>query len=147
MRNKHTKEKLEVIIKESKSWGEVCRALGIKAATGAQTHLKNRAMHYNIDFSHFLGQSHAKGKSFKKKDAITYCYKGSKEPSHRLKMKLFRDGLKKKECEICKLNEWMGQELPLELDHIDSDHSNNEFSNLQILCPNCHSIETRKRRV
>lgn len=44
------------------------------------------------------------------------------------------------ECEICKLAEWRGDTLPLELDHIDGDAGNNMPSNLRIICPNCHSI-------
>lgn len=30
--------------------------------------------------------------------------------------------------------------IPLELEHIDGDFSNNNIDNLEILCPNCHSL-------
>ena len=30
--------------------------------------------------------------------------------------------------------------VPLEVHHIDGDHYNNGLSNLELLCPNCHSI-------
>lgn len=30
--------------------------------------------------------------------------------------------------------------VPLEVDHIDGDHTNNNESNLELLCPNCHSL-------
>jgi len=33
-------------------------------------------------------------------------------------------------------------ELYLQVDHIDGDHRNNEESNLQTLCGNCHQIKT-----
>jgi hypothetical protein len=31
-----------------------------------------------------------------------------------------------------------------DFDHIDNDRSNNDISNCQALCPNCHAIKTRK---
>ena len=30
--------------------------------------------------------------------------------------------------------------IPLELEHIDGDYTNNKEENLKILCPNCHSL-------
>jgi Zn finger protein HypA/HybF involved in hydrogenase expression len=144
--NKYTKESLEKIIAECNTWADVCRKFNVKPMTGAQSHIKKRAIYFNIDFSHFVGKSSTKGKTFKKKNAIEYCYKGSTIKSHRLKLILVRDGYKKYICEECNINEWNGEELPLELDHIDGDHTNNELSNLKILCPNCHAIKTRKDR-
>jgi hypothetical protein len=35
--------------------------------------------------------------------------------------------------------DWMGQKLVLELDHIDGNKRNDERKNLRMLCPNCHS--------
>ena len=43
-------------------------------------------------------------------------------------------------CNRCKLKEWQGQPLPLELDHKDGDSTNNARDNLEGLCPNCHAI-------
>ena len=43
-------------------------------------------------------------------------------------------------CTICGNNGvWMDQPLTLQLDHIDGDSTNNELSNLRLLCPNCHT--------
>lgn len=42
-------------------------------------------------------------------------------------------------CVKCGLNEWMGEPLVLECDHIDGDYRNNNVDNLRTLCPNCHS--------
>jgi hypothetical protein len=30
--------------------------------------------------------------------------------------------------------------IPLELEHIDGDYTNNNENNLKLLCPNCHSL-------
>lgn len=41
---------------------------------------------------------------------------------------------------------WMGKPITLHVDHIDGNHSNNELSNLQIVCPNCHSQRPTSHR-
>lgn len=45
-------------------------------------------------------------------------------------------------CEKCgwgEINEFTGT-IPLEVHHIDGDYTNNKEENLQVLCPNCHSL-------
>jgi hypothetical protein len=42
-------------------------------------------------------------------------------------------------CWNCGITEWNGKELVMELEHIDGNSTNNEISNLSLLCPNCHS--------
>lgn len=48
-------------------------------------------------------------------------------------------------CNRCKLSEWMGEKIPLELEHKDGNHFNNERDNLEILCPNCHALTSTWR--
>lgn len=43
-------------------------------------------------------------------------------------------------CNLCGLAEWRGQKIPLELDHKDGVHMNDDRDNLEALCPNCHSL-------
>jgi hypothetical protein len=38
----------------------------------------------------------------------------------------------------CKLTEWLGKPVPIQLDHIDGNPDNNDESNLRLLCNNCH---------
>jgi protein-arginine kinase activator protein McsA len=42
-------------------------------------------------------------------------------------------------CFICDRSYWNDEEIPIELDHIDGDHTNNELENLRLVCPNCHA--------
>jgi Zn finger protein HypA/HybF involved in hydrogenase expression len=147
MRNNYTKEIIESAIMSSMCWADVCRKLGVKPMTGSQTHIKKRASDFKINYSHFTGRGHNKGKTFEKKDALEYCFNGSTINSHRLKEKLIRDGYKEKRCEKCNNETWLGQEISLELHHVDGNHFNNEFKNLKIFCPNCHAIEDKVMRM
>ncbi|MCX6727717.1 MAG: HNH endonuclease signature motif containing protein [Candidatus Saccharibacteria bacterium] len=45
-------------------------------------------------------------------------------------------------CSLCgweKINPITGK-VPVEIDHIDGDSKNNKENNLQLICPNCHSL-------
>lgn len=42
-------------------------------------------------------------------------------------------------CEICKLTDWCGTSIPIELDHIDGNPENSSKDNLRLICPNCHA--------
>lgn len=140
-RNRYTRDLLYSAVKDSRTWAEVCRKLGVKPATGAQTHVKSRANDFGVDFSHFLGQAHNRGKIFGSKQPIEfYLVQNSNAKSHTLKLRLIKEGIKKEVCEECGLKEWLGLPIPLELDHINNNHWDNRLENLKILCPNCHSM-------
>lgn len=57
----------------------------------------------------------------------------------KLKTRLVKEGLKEYKCECCGISEWNGKPLALQLHHINGIHNDNRLSNLQLLCPNCHS--------
>ena len=59
--------------------------------------------------------------------------------SHMLRVRLLQEGIKQHQCEQCKVTEWNGKLIPLELDHIDGNRFNNNLDNLRTLCPNCHA--------
>jgi len=38
------------------------------------------------------------------------------------------------------LAEWLGQPIPLELEHANGDRTDNRLEKLSLLCPNCHAL-------
>lgn len=55
----------------------------------------------------------------------------------------------KNKCSQCgwnNINQFL-QKVPLEIDHIDGDSENNSESNLQVICPNCHSLSKNYRNL
>ena len=133
-----SKEKVETAVKNNFCYSDVLRALNIPVKGNNGETLKNKIKEYNIDTSHFTFVSSQKGKS-QKTSVNDYLRKGSRIKTYDLKLKLIEAGLKKNKCEICGCTEWLGKPLNCQLHHIDGDNTNNELSNLQMLCPNCHS--------
>lgn len=129
------KEQILKWIEEEQSKAFICRQLHCKPET-LNSYMKKMGIQYK-------GQPSKKGRNLGQGylTAEQYLCSGSVIKSHTLKLKLFKDGIKAKQCEICGVSQWQGVELPLELHHKDGDHYNNELNNLMILCPNCHSIQ------
>lgn len=136
-------QELEDAVSDSKSWSNVIRLLNLKVGGGTYSSLKKLCQDNDIDVSHFTGQAWNSGQSFKnpgKVIPIEENFRGHPISSNSLKHKLWKAGLKKRECEECHITEWQGKPAPLELDHVDGVSTNNEFSNLRILCANCHAL-------
>jgi len=85
---------------------------------------------------------------YKSKPRRTSKYRPAKEylelngdfiSTHKLRLKLIREGIKQHQCEICNLSVWNEQPISLELDHINGVRNDNRLENLRVICPNCHS--------
>jgi hypothetical protein len=51
---------------------------------------------------------------------------------------------KKDYCELCGFV--ADHRAQLDIDHIDGDHQNNDITNLQTLCANCHRLKTHQNK-
>lgn len=146
MKSKYTKEKLTEAVIGCTSVAQVCVKVGIKPASGSQTYLGKKIKEHNIDISHFRGKGQKGIKKGNNTPIEKYFNNEIKINSSNLRKRLLRDEIKKHACEICNLTEWNELPIPLELDHMDSNHWNNNLDNLQIICPNCHHQETISRK-
>ena len=124
------------LIKESKSFSEVCDKANICKTTGNYETLKRIVKEKNIDITHFkrCGGNRTKIPIEELLKENTYY------SSDRLKNRLLKEGYKSYKCECCKNTEWNKQPIPLELHHINGNHNDNRLENIQLLCPNCHAL-------
>ncbi len=144
--NKYTKEQFIEAVKTSLSYREVLQKLDIIAAGGNYATLRKYIKELNLDTGHMTGQLWNKGKKIGPKRPIE-DYLSNKQTIHsyKLKQRLISENIKEHKCELCNNNEWFDKPIPLELHHIDGNNLNNSLTNLQILCPNCHSTTENYR--
>ena len=135
---------LRVAVKESYSYRQVIKDLGLVPAGGNYYQLKKYVAELKLDTSHFRGKAWNKGMKGIGKPIIStqeILVKGSTFQSYKLKQRLFKEGLKPQQCEQCGWAKTTKDgHLPLEVDHINGDRTDHRIDNLRILCPNCHSL-------
>ena len=137
----HFSEKeIREIFQNSTSYGEASIKFGYSRGGSANETMKKVIKQVEIDDSHFTGQSHQKNTGSYRVSIEDYLNNSRKIKSHALRLRLLAEGYFEHRCQHCNLTEWLGKPIPLELHHIDGKHQNNELSNLEIICPNCHSF-------
>lgn len=122
--------------KSSKNMSEACSKLNMHFNT-----FKKFAQMYGC----YKPNQGNKGVSKKKLKIKTQDILDGKHPqfqTYKLKIRLIDEGYMKDECSKCG---WAGKidgakYSNCELNHIDGNRFNHTLSNLELLCPNCHSL-------
>ncbi|UQA95208.1 HNH endonuclease signature motif containing protein [Streptomyces halobius] len=144
---KWTREILQAAVSAATNMCEVLRHLGLEVVGGQHTHISRRIKAYGIDTSHFTTvvraenmrdrrRRHAPGEILVE-DLSAHP---KRTPSNRVKRAMLELGIEER-CALCGIEAvWLGEPLPLEVDHIDGDWRDNRVENLRLLCPNCHAV-------
>lgn len=130
---KYSKELLEENVKDCYSFAELCRRLGLKPAGSNPKTVRTKMDEFGVDYSHFTGQGWNVGLKFKPripKSLDEILVKGSSYQSYKLLQRLVKEHVKEHRCERCNNTEWEGLPIPLELHHINGEHTDNRLENL-----------------
>jgi hypothetical protein len=131
---------LERAVATSASFAQVLTQLGLRAAGGNYATIHRAIERAGLDTSHFSGQAWRKNVVLGPRRSLdAYLSNGYPISSYRLKQRLINEGVFTAKCNKCGGVEWLGQPIPLELDHRDGNSKNNNLENLELLCPNCHA--------
>ncbi|HEY4057175.1 MAG TPA: HNH endonuclease signature motif containing protein [Kofleriaceae bacterium] len=154
------RERLQALVRESKSVTEVLAKLG--RPTSGRPHLDMTAQIRGggFDLSHFRKGAWSRGLNAMTHPSIAKQAESSRYPDERvfvenckvhiygapLARRLVRLGVEYC-CVWCGISEWRGKPLRLHIDHINGINNDNRRENLRFLCPNCHSqTETYSNR-
>lgn len=121
--------------KQSTSYRDVIRKLGLRGVGANYTFIKSHMTRLGVDVSHF---SYKPG-FIKHEDKDVFKLNGLVSGSH-LRVRFLKLGTIPYECQKCGNDgHWNGESLTLHLDHVNGNHSDCQPENLRWLCPNCHA--------
>lgn len=139
----YEKKNLENFIRESKSYNECLKRMGLSNRPGNYGTLKKYIKLYGIDTSHFYISYMDGLRNYSieyKKPLDEILIENSTFSRRSLKKRIFEAGLKQNICEECGQGEiWRDRKISLILDHVNGINDDNRIENLRILCPNCNA--------
>lgn len=139
---RYTEEELRSVVSGCLTYTAVLKELGLRPAGGNFKTIQKWIKKWEIDTSHFESHSDRARRLLVKEpipleDALT---ENSTYNRGHLKRRLLNAGLLEKVCALCGQGEnWNGNKLVHNLDHINGIAIDNRLENLRMICPNCDS--------
>lgn len=139
-----TDETFTEAVRTAKSIRQVLTNLGIVEAGGNYFTVKKRIKELDLDTSHFTGKGHLRGGNNTWVPKIPLeeilVENSTYSATNKLKLRLLKEGYFERKCYCCGGTTWMGDPIPLELEHKNGNKFDNRIENLTLLCPNCHAL-------
>jgi hypothetical protein len=140
-----TDEDLRAAVAASRSLRGVLVHLNLKVGGGQYVALRRHIARRGLSTEHFTGQGWTGGMTAPVPRAVRPLEEILVKDSEytkgaSLKRRLIACGLLQPVCAGCGREEWRGEPMPLQLDHINGDRRDNPLENLRLLCPNCHAL-------
>ena len=135
----YTEHDARAAVAASSCYSEVLRRLGLRPAGGNHKILRHYVDDvWRIPTDHFNPNA-ARGRGPRTVTPLAQILvKDSLYSRGSLKRRLYAEGLKLRQCELCGQDEnWQGARMALVLDHINGIPDDNRLENLRIVCPNC----------
>lgn len=137
LRREYEEAALRDAVARARTRREALRLLGDTPGSVAYQRLERGIQRHGIDASHLTPRA-AGGRERRPLDQL--LVEDSRANTTRLRQRLIDEGHKDPACEDCGTRRWLEKPVPLELDHINGDRSDNRLTNLRLLCPNCHAL-------
>lgn len=142
-RRRYSAREFEAAWRASSSYNELCSRLNLAQTGGVLSSLKKAAAELKLDREDMAVRTRPGSISNGDKSPLSLYLRNGVAWSRfgaTIKRRLFSEGVFEKKCYECGLDSWIGVPIPLTIDHIDGDNSNNRVENLKPLCWNCHAL-------
>lgn len=138
-----TDEQLIQAVPQCNSYRDVVRALGLSTTSaGNWTTVKTHIQRLNLDTSHFKPRNtntSAAVLATRKSDEEVFC-ENSAVARSQVRKRILAERPRKCQNPLCGIETWLGEDVPLELEHINGVGNDHRRENLLLLCPNCHAL-------